>query len=96
MSVLQQHIHQLPHFTTHPFSQLAGLTGVVFQQIAMPDQVQPWFYAPVRIAISLRFTHAEELHKAGVEAFGKAARPRLMSGVFIEQNGGSFCARSGT
>ena len=73
----QQHIHQLLHFTTHLLRQLTGLDHVIFQQIATnpADQVQAVGFT--RAGEDLRhfhrgFTHAEELHKAGVKA-GKVA-----------------------
>ena len=92
----QQHIHQLLHFTTHLLCQLAGLDHVVFQQIATnpADQVQAVGFT--RTGKDLchfhgGFTHAEELHKAGVEA-GKVAgetevEQMRVQAFHLQQNG---------
>ncbi len=73
----QQHVHQLLHVTTHLLRQLTGLDHVLFEQIAAnpADQVQSVSFA--RAGKDLchfhgGFTHAEELHKAGVKT-GKVA-----------------------
>ena len=68
----EQHIDQFLHVTTHLLRQLTGLDHIFFQQITTDtaDQVQTVsFTCPGEDLRHLhrRFTHAEELHKAGVK-----------------------------
>ena len=92
----EQHIDQFLHVTTHLLRQLTGLDHIFFQQITTDtaDQVQTvGFTCPGEDLrhFHRRFTHAEELHKAGVktgEMAGQTEVQQMRVQTFhFQQNG---------
>ena len=92
----EQHIDQFLHVTTHLLRQLTGLDHILFQQITTntADQVQTVsFTCPGEDLRHLHgsFTHAEELHKAGVKTgkvTGQAEVQQVRVQTFnFQQNG---------
>nr|VUD35264.1 Uncharacterised protein [Raoultella sp. NCTC 9187] len=92
----EQHLHQLLHVAAHLLRQLAGLDHILFQQVATDAANQVQAVGFTRPGEDLRhfhrrLAHAEELHKAGVEAGEVAGEAEVeqvrMQTLHLQQNG---------
>ncbi|CCK06808.1 hypothetical protein BN128_662 [Cronobacter sakazakii 696] len=84
----EQNAHQILHLAAHLLGQLTGLRHVIFQQIAANAANQVHAVGFARAGQDFRhlhggFTHAEKLHKAGVEP-DKMARQTEIQQVAVQ------------